>query len=238
MKQETTQTTAIAKIEALDLAIERGIEAQQMAGRMSKALAVAGAMADIRAAFTPEIMRTIMALQGTAIGFRSDKDSTGGYPENVVRDCGIEAMLQGVQFIGNQFNIIGGRSYITKEGMGEKLSKIAGLKQSTTPGIPELKTNGAIIPMDVEWEYKGVAGKRTLQICVRVNSGMGADAIIGKATRKARAWLYQHITGQEIPDGELDADGLKVVKGRVIDDKPSRFEPPKDAEQLLGEGVK
>jgi hypothetical protein len=31
---------------------------------------------------------------------------------------------------------------------------------------------------------------------------MGTDAIIGKATRKARAWLWQHITGQEIPDGD------------------------------------
>lgn len=229
--------TAIVKAEALDLAVQRGIEAQAMAGKMTKALAVAQAMSDIRAAFSPEIMSPIMALQGTAIGFRTDKDDKGGYPESVVRDCAIEAMLQGVTLTGNQFNVIAGRSYITKEGMGQKLKDIAGLSYSVTPGIPTMSGGGAVQPMEIEWTYDGKADKRTLQVCVRVNAGMGADAIIGKATRKARAWLYQHITGIEIPEGELEADGCKPVKGTVLREKPSRFEPPAPATDLLGEKI-
>jgi len=32
---------------------------------------------------------------------------------------------------------------------------------------------------------------------------MGTDAIIGKADRKARAWLYNTITGCDVSDGEI-----------------------------------
>jgi hypothetical protein len=52
--------------------------------------------------------------------------------------------------------------------------------------------------------------------------------------RKARAWLFQHITGQEIADGELDAPEPKTVKGTVIKERPGRFdnEPAKTGELL------
>jgi hypothetical protein len=155
----------------------------------------------------------------------------------VVRDCTIEALLQGVGAVGNEFNIIAARAYITKEGMGRKLSNIKGLSYTVTPGIPHTTGGGAVAPVEIEWQYGGERHTKTLQICVRVNAGMGADAICGKAVRKARAWLYSTITGQEVPEGEV-GDDAKPVRGVVIDDKPSRFEPPKDAEQLLGEGAK
>jgi hypothetical protein len=226
MTETKKSSTALIKVDDLDSAIERGIAAQQIAGKMGKAIAIAGAMQDIRSAFTPEIMKRLMALQGSAIGFRTDKDSTGGYKEDVLRDCAIEALMQGVHPVGNEFNIIAGRAYITKEGMGRKLSSIHGLSYSVTPGIPKTQDGGAVVPMEVEWVYPSGAAKQTkiLQICVRVNAGMGADAIIGKATRKARAWLYATITGQEVPEGEVD--DAKPVKGVVVEDKPSRFDKP------------
>ena len=38
---------------------------------------------------------------------------------------------------------------------------------------------------------------------------MGADAIVGKATRKAYAWLYEEVTGNQVSDGDvMDADPL------------------------------
>lgn len=186
----------------LDTAIERGILASQIAGKMSRALAVGAAMEEIRAALTPEVMRPVMALQGTAVGFKTDKQ----YPPEVVRDALIEATLAGVYPVGNEFNIIAGRAYITKEGMGRKLREIDGLTYSITPGIPTMKDGGSVVPMNVEWKYKGVSASRDLPVCVKLNSGMGADAVIGKATRKARAWLYQTITGSEVSDGEAEAE--------------------------------
>ena len=43
-------------------------------------------------------------------------------------------------------------------------------------------------------------------MAIRVNKGMGADAIVGKLTRKARAWLYTTITGQDAGDGDAEDD--------------------------------
>jgi len=215
-------------VEALDSAVERGLAACQMAGRMSKALAVAGALQDLRAALSKEVMAAVMPLQGSALGFRTDKDKDGGYPEAVVKDCLIEASLSGVYPVGNEFNIIAGRAYITKEGMGRKLNSIPGLSWTVTPGIPENRNGGAIVPMAVEWSHGGKASAKELKVCVRVNSGMGADAIIGKATRKARAWLFQTVTGQEVPEGEAGDEPINVTP------KASPFEVPEPAIQPEG----
>lgn len=231
----STNTAITVKGQDLDIAIDKARAANDIAGEMTKALAIAGAMKSIRDALTPSIMAEVMTLQGSALGFKTDKDISGGYQVEVVRDCVLEAVMQGVGAIGNQFNIIAGRAYITKEGMGRKLANIKGLSYSITPGIPQSASGGAIVPVDVEWTYPHGAEKKSkpLQICVRVNSGMGADAIIGKATRKARAWLYATITGQEVPEGEVD--DAKPVRGVVVADKPSRFEPAPAATDLLGE---
>ena len=228
-KNEVAKVDA-AVVEALDSAIERGIAAQGMAGRMSRALAVAGAMQDLRRAMdAPGVMDSIMSLQGTSLGFRTDKDSSGGYPVDVVRDCGIDAALQGCYHVGNEFNIIAGRCYITKEGMGRKLSSIDGLGYSITPGIPKMAGQGAVQPMEVSWKYKGQTGQKTIEVCVRVNQGMGADAIVGKATRKARAWLFQHITGQEVPDGEIGDEPINVTpKVSPFEKAQPKEEPPAD----------
>ena len=217
--------SAVSKI---DSAIERGMAANQLAGQMSRALALAGAIQDIRELLTPEVMAPIMALQGTAIGFKTDKDNSGGYPEKIIKDCILEAVLNGVYPCGNEFNVIAGRAYITKEGMGRKLKSIQGLSYSITPGIPQGKgENGAIIEMSIDYTYNGEKKSVKLPVCVRVNSGMGADAIIGKATRKARAWLFQAVTGQEVPEGDIE----DVSPMRNVTPKQSPFEKPTEKPQ-------
>lgn len=191
----------IVKIEtlnALEKAVDMGLVASDLKGRFEKTFAIAEAVGEIRNLLTPEVMKPIMNLQGTKIGFKTDKQ----YPIEVVRECLIESVMQGVYPVGNEWNIIAGNAYITKEGMGRKLSQISGLSYSITPDVPHMANGGAIVKMKVEWTYNGKSDSRELPICTRVNSMMGADAIIGKATRKARAWLWQHITGQEIPDGD------------------------------------
>lgn len=193
-------------VRELDMAIERGIAAQALGGRMERTLALASAVQEIAERLTPQVMAPVMALQGRSVGFKTDKDLSGGYPVEVVRDCLIEAAMQGVFPCGNEFNIIGGRAYVTKEGMGRKLKSVNGLSYHITPGVPRQSAGGAVVTMTVAWTYAGKAESKDLEICTRVNSGMGADAILGKATRKARAWLWQVITGQEVPEGETEAE--------------------------------
>ena len=190
-------------IVALDEAAKTGMMALAETNAFRKTFALAEAMGQLRGLLNPEVMKPFMNLQGTSLGFKTDRDSKDGYPLEVVRDCVIEATINGVSTVGNEFNIIAGRCYITKEGFGHKLNDFEGLSFTITPSVPGMKGGGAVVDMQIEWTLNGVAKEKVLSIPVKVNNGMGADAIIGKATRKARAWLWTAITGQEL--GEADA---------------------------------
>jgi hypothetical protein len=180
-----------------------------------KAYRIASAVQEIKELLTPEYMKPIMALQGNRLGFKTDKDKEGGYKEDVVKNCLIEAVLMGVQPFGNQFNIIAGNTYITKEGFGFLLSKISGLNYTITPSLPRIKDNSAAIVMNTEWIISGVKQTKQIDIPVKVNNFMGTDAVIGKATRKARHWLYNTITGSEIPEGDIQDIDAVILKSTV-----------------------
>ena len=206
-------------VAALDKAAENGIIAQREASQFKRTLLVSTAMGELQNLLTPKIMAPIMNLQNKSLGFRTDNPN--GYPVDVVRDCLIEATLKGVYPVGNEFNIIAGRCYITKEGYFHKLHDIPNFSWVEIPGIPRnVGDNGAIIKVALEWTYNGKSSTKELELAIRVNRGMGADAIIGKALRKARAWLYTTITGQDIGDGEADGDVIDVE----VSESPSPFE--------------
>ncbi len=184
---------------------------------------VAQAAGKLKEALTDEYMQPIMALQNNRLGFKCDKV----YPIDVVRNCIIEAVLMGVQPVGNHFNIIAGNSYITKEGFGYLLGKTPGLYYDIVPELPRIKDTSAAVVMNIKWNYGGVANEKSIDFAIKVNQYMGADAVIGKATRKARAWLYGTITGSEMPEG--DAADMIQVKGRVVD----KTDENKEAERFL-----
>ena len=210
-------------IAGIDAVIAYGKEALQTVSGMKKAVMAANFVSQMRAALTPEIMGPIMALQGNGIGFRTDKDSAGGYPVEVVKGCLIEAAALGLGAVGNQFNIISGRTYVTKEGAGQLLKNL-GVRHSETCLAPEISNNQAKSKVVVEWRDADGEHKETLEFLVRVNSGMGADAVNGKAVRKARMWLYGRITGMELADGDIeDAAPIDVTPKRSVFAKP---EPP------------
>ena len=50
---------------------------------------------------------------------------------------------------------------------------------------------------------------------IRVNKGMGADAVLGKATRKAYAWLLEKISGTNVADGEA-SDMVDLRTGEKV----------------------
>jgi len=222
-----------AVINALDKCVDAGLLAHAETSSFRRTLTLASAIGELRSLLTPKVMEPVMNLQNTSLGFKTDKNP-GGYPLDVVRDCLIEACLKGVYPVGNEFNIIAGQCYITKEGMGHLLRDIPGLSYTITPGIPRGHgDNGAITPMLVEWTYGGKENRKELHVPTRVNRMMGVDAILGKATRKARAWLYATITGQEIGDGDADNNAgvidIEPENGGAKVEKTSPFEQqPKD----------
>lgn len=195
------------------------LTSSQMEG-FEKAYRISQAVGELQEKLTGEYMKPILKLQGNRLGFKTDKDNNGGYPESTVKNCLIEAVLTGVQPFGNQFNIIAGNMYVTKEGFGYLLSKVQGLSYKIVPELPRI-TNGqnggqsAAIVMKVEWAIGGVKKEERLDIPVKMNSFMGTDAVIGKATRKARCWLFNTINGTEITDGDATDTDATVVNSQI-----------------------
>lgn len=140
---------------------------------------------------------------------------------DIVKDCLIDAVLIGVEPYGNQFNIIANQTYITKEGYGYLLGKIKGLKYSIKPELPRInveKGSGAV-EMKIKWSFNGETKEETVDFATKVNAYMGADAVIGKATRKARAWLFNQVSDIEITDGDAEDAEFTIVTPTAEDKK-------------------
>lgn len=217
----------------LDEYRELGIQAYQKSG-FERASLIANATSGLEKALTPAFMKPFMDLQGKNYGFKSDKI----YDEATVKHCLIEAVMMGVEPVGNHFNIIAKNSYITKEGFGFLLKQIQGLSYRITPGVPRISGQSALIEMKVSWTMGGVKQEEKLNLPIKVNSFMGPDAVIGKATRKARKWLFETITGSEVPDGDItEAEVLDITAtstqgvAQVDEDEDEAPETPEKAEK-------
>jgi hypothetical protein len=193
-----------------------------------KAFKMAHAIQTLRSLLTKEVMEPIMSLQGSQLGFKTDKDKDGGYPLAKVTDCMITATLMGVMPTGNQFNIIAGNTYITKEGYEYLLSKVEGLRFKVTHDLPRVQTDKAAIVMHIEWSlYGGPTEKISQDFPIKSNSFVGADGVIGKGKRKAYNWLYAQVTGVNLPEGDVNEN---VGKTTIIHNEKDRFKAMLDAE--------
>lgn len=209
----------ISTLPQYQLAAAETINAQVLAVLSDKsqnftnAFVMANAISEIRNALTSEVMKPIMNLMGSKLGFRTDRDrpnSKGQMPEpyslEVVRDCLIDATLLGLNPVGNQFNIIGGSMYPTKEGFTHLLKKI-----KVRPSIIYPKTtfsqNRETAQVSCEVTYKigeDKPIKQLLEFTVKAGSYATTDSCNGKAERKAKCWLYNHIEGTDITDGDAE----------------------------------
>ena len=211
---------------------------EQLIG-FEKAYLIANATSELKKLLTPEYMKPIMELQGNVLGFKTDKDNKGGYSETIVKNCLIEAVLMGLQPYGNQFNIIAGNTYPTKQGFGYLLANFKGLSYEIIPELPRINSSNtsAAITMNIVWSVNSSEKKeRKIEIPIKVNNYMGTDAIIGKATRKARAWLYGTITGSEISDGDV-FDPDSVPKNTIDLDELYRKQLDEINQLLLIDGL-
>lgn len=225
---------ALARLEAI--AQECGIARLSVMGRFQQAFTMAKGIKLIRGAITEKMLDDIMALQNTRIGFKTDK-AQGGYDKNVVKEVVIEALLRGARVVGNEFNIIAGGFYATKEFFVRAMRDMEGLTNLVLqPGVPMMHDGNALVPYIARWVWQGKPdqmeciavktpdGKTLLQdnrLAIRVNQGMGPDAILGKAERKMRARIYNQITGSTHSEEDADearggGNGSSYVPGKTM----------------------
>jgi hypothetical protein len=208
------------------------------AGDVLAALDLAASVQGLRELLSaPEIQARIVALQDTPIGFRTDRDpkiinrKTGQpqqpYGYEVVKDAVIEAMLRGLQLVGNQFNIISGRFYCTKEGFEGLIRQLTYVTDfRPVIGVPKTQNGGAIIDCSATWQQNGKPSSLEASIPVKTSESGSADQYIGKATRKFLKRCYEVMSGNSIPEGDATEGGDSGVQlAQVVTHAPTAALP-------------
>lgn len=226
---------AISFESEFELACQKAGELQ-LADNVQSVFAAAQVVQTLRNLLTRDVVEHYFTpLMGTRIGFLTDrdkpkKDKSGNlsaqspYEWSVVRDCIIDAACLGLAPIKNQFNIIAGNMYPTKEGF-TRLLKTIGCKYfiytSEDKNPPQAQT--ALIECRVSYEYKGEGKEFIYKATPKKDGYSSLDQLKGKAERKAKKALYEYLTGTDL--GDADEDSASV------DEQPQ----PEDRKAMLRE---
>ena len=179
----------------------------------------------LREALTDEVLDTIfMPLMNSKVGFRTDRDGkfnkkTGRvnelYDKPTVREAIIDAALIGLRPTGNQFNIISGTMYPTKEGYTSLLKKI-GAKYIIDYSQPTVDPQGfATFTCKINYEYKGDKNSFSVSATVRTDQYSSYDQLRGKAERRAKKALYEYLTGTDY--GDADETSSRPIDTPYVD---------------------
>ena len=228
MSAKTSELTKIdpAKLKKLDEIAATALASNIAEGQgFTAAIAMADAMTDLMNLLDEPIVDKMMTLMNTSLGFKTDKDPSKptkrnpnpvAYERAVVKQCCAEAILKGVQLVDNQFNIISGGAYITRNGYAFMLRKLPGFSAfEKVLGVPKVMpdTNGSqyFVSCRARWIYKGQPGSLSwgkddpaTNIVIPVDEWTKVDAILGKAERKFLKKVYEQVTGCQTTDGEVD----------------------------------
>ncbi len=222
-----------AVIENLEACAEAGRALVAVgAKRLGSQIACALAMQDMQSLLLnggPRMAALLDGMQNNPMYFKSDQK----YPATVVAECVTQACMLGLDIVGNQFNIIQGRFYLTKEGL-DKLLCDMGVPHAVVchpyrqgecikggvdrNGRQMADINMVVIPVTLSWMEGGKDFSQELEFQVRMNANTTPDNVNGKATRKAYKWLYDKISSQS---GR--ASMFRVDDGDATDD---RAQPP------------
>ena len=188
----------------------KNAQSLQIVNNFGGAFAAANVVKMLRDALTKEVMNEVfMPLMNTKVGFLTDRtgktDRNGRtqplYTWEEVRDCVIDAVAIGLLPTGNQFNILAGRMYPTKEGYTALLRKIQ-CKNFITIGAPKMDESTADVECIINYEYNGEKNSFKVIANVKKDSYSSMDQIKGKAERRAKKVLYEYLTGIDFGDGD------------------------------------
>ena len=193
-------------------------------------LTIAARIQELRGILTDELMAPIMALQGTELGFTTDRDRPPkkatpeerknwrpGYPVKVVRDVLIQATIRGLRLTNQEVCIIAGKLYAAKNGLRRQVLEYPGLTMlELKPGMIQQLGKGALVAFDARCTVNGETlcwrfakeGADDTRIPVKTDEYLGADGILGKAERKVLARIYNQLIAmsETIPAAPLVAE--------------------------------
>lgn len=219
------QDAAIAEAQSKFIAACQQAQGLDITDNMGAAFLAANVVNSLRDALTDEVMiRVFMPLMNKKIGFLTDRDpSRPGkdgktivtYSVDVVRNCIIDAAFIGLLPTGNQFNIISGVMYPTKEGYTFLLKKLGTKYIIQKTPMQDISEKCAAVSCKVSYSFNGENNGFSIVATIKKDSYSSMDQILGKAERKAKKALFEYITGCDFGD----ADEQSGMPG--IDDQTS-----------------
>ena len=249
---ENAKNTQERGLAVLDNARENFSVAMKDAQRLDIVNNVCGAfdaaiiVQKLEAILTDEIMDAVfMPLMNKKIGFRTDRDPsrpdkrTGvapkPYTREVVRTCIIDAAANGLLPTGNQFNIISGTMYPTKEGYTALLAKLKASSMQlvyTFEFDPETKAVSAdptyvAIPCRVGYKTSREDMKGWFKYVAMVKSNgetSTTDQLRGKAERKCKKAFFEFLTGIDLGDADA-SETIDVPYTEVTNAAPAGAAP-------------
>lgn len=205
-------------------------------------LSAANAMYLLDQVLTDDVVRTyFIPLMNTRAGFLTDKNPArpkkGQQPPTPygiqeVKSCLKDAILKGLLPVGNQFNIIAGSVYITREGYTFLLSKL-GVKHRIIP-CQKPDVNGCAV-YSVRIEAATSQGERisyTNEVTLK-RGQYDSDALLqGKAYARSVKSLWTYVSGLDSGDvAEDDCVGERVIEdGQAQEVEPSPSAAPSPAQ--------
>lgn len=207
--------------EALELACKMAADTQIVANA-SSFFAASEIVQAIDSALTDEVIEKVaMPLQNRRCGFLTDKRE-GGYPASVVRDAIIDAITLGLLPVGNQFNIIAGKMYVTKEGFTFLLNKL-GIKYMPLISSPKQEEQGYYkFPCKMTYKLPKEDAYKNFSLDIPVpikNGGQSIDMLQGKAERRFKKRFFEFLTGLDLGDADEDSGTI------IINPTPSSVQP-------------
>jgi hypothetical protein len=209
-------------------------------------LVIAKGVHDLKTIFlqSPEIQRVVMSMCNNRLGFLTDRtpaivarnQRNGKYPQKLYSyqelvDPLIEGLLKGYRINNNEINIIAGQFYAAKNGNYRLIMEYPGLANFAYNNAPAVYTSdhkSARVKVWATWRLNdvtqsiGVEANDELVLAIRVNFGMGDDAVLGKAHAKLFKRVLERLSGQVVPESS-DVD---VVNGNdLIVEHPTQPKP-------------
>lgn len=196
--------------------------------RVARAVALANATTLIRAAIAKH-WSALAVLKDTPYGFATDerKDRPPYTPEQL-QTAITHGILIGCLPTGGEITVISGRAYASLPHFERWAREQEGLTDlAITLGVPAMPSGDsgvALVDATASYQWHGVPTAiqwtRTQQmdgrIPVRVNAGMGPDAVLGKARRKILAAIRKRVQGRAAQDEVIDDDDGRTVAGSVV----------------------
>lgn len=212
MTKKKTQTTELSEAySALVRAAEQVPDIRDALSSIELQMQTAQAIDSMRSMLSPAVMQPFMNLAGSRMGFRCDKP----YQPEQLKDVVIEAVLRGLPFVGNHFNVIAGNLYVTREGYAYLLSQIDGFSNfRPTYGVPIKYNGGSVVECSATWVMNGSPESYgPIKIPVKTDQSTSIDAVLGKASRKFLKLVFDMVTGTGTyyPDGDVDDSFAEIA---------------------------